>query len=293
MKRPWTDERGTLYEIPILLMLLGVILAIALPRALKQPSLARGALAFLGTALAVAAVAAAALGLLILFFGALDRLEAFRRRKRLAGALRGLDDSDPRVRLDSARALGENPAGAKDAAPALKAALGDSAAAVRFAAAAALARVDSSADAERLLADAIGPAALPSVLSEVLRDPDPELRAASARLARALGPRASPLVPDLIRALGAPEEFAASEAIQALGAVGAASAPAVPALIAALRGPSYLLRRWAIDALGRIGPAASAAVPALEALKPVDAPEAPSSVFERRIIAEALAAIRR
>jgi hypothetical protein len=197
MMNPLNDRRGTLYEVPILITLLLVIVSIALPRAAKEPTFGRGLLVLSAAALVMVLVAAAFFGILFLVFGGLDRLEASRHRTRLARNLRELIHPDADVRRAAVRELRENSLYSEDAAPALTKALGDSDTFVRFEAAAALARMDSDEKAAALLAKVLPAETLPALLSEVPRGPEFDQRYVAAMIARSQGAKASAAAPAL------------------------------------------------------------------------------------------------
>ncbi len=78
---------------------------------------------------------------------------------------------------------------------------------------------------------------------------------------RALGPRASPAVPELVAML--PDTEQKMETLEALGLIGPAAEEAVPAIIQCLKDGSGSVRCAAAEALGRIAGHPELAVPAL------------------------------
>jgi HEAT repeat protein len=129
----------------------------------------------------------------------------------------------------------------------------------------------------------LGEPATPALV-ELLRDPDPALRALAARTFWGMGARAGggAVVP-LAEALADPEVSVRVSAAMALDNMGPAAAAAVPALIKALRDPDAKVRPWAARALGSIGPAAEAAVPALQKAARLDGVQGSAEEAIRKI----------
>lgn len=102
-------------------------------------------------------------------------------------------------------------------------------------------------------------------LTEALSQPNPQIRAESARTLGMLGERASSAVPALVECLGhdesRPVRIASAIAVSEMGSAGHA---AVPQLIALTQDSSAEGRRTAMYCLGRMGTASAAAVPQLK-----------------------------
>jgi HEAT repeat protein len=109
----------------------------------------------------------------------------------------------------------------------------------------------------------LGAPAVPALV-ELLRDPDPALRALAARTFWGMGAKAGAAAPALAEALGDPEVKVRVGAAMALDNMGPPAAPAVAALVGTLRDRDPEVRQWSARALGSIGPAAESAVPALQ-----------------------------
>jgi|SRR6185437_169688 len=91
---------------------------------------------------------------------------------------------------------------------------------------------DTAADALARIGDAAVPA-----LIEGLADPNPKVRAQSARALARMGPKGHAAVPALILALEDEEAAVRVNAARALGQIGPDAQEAVPALIRALKDP--------------------------------------------------------
>jgi HEAT repeat protein len=110
-------------------------------------------------------------------------------------------------------------------------------------------------------------------LTELLDDPDADVRRGAARGLGCSGPAASGAVAELGGALHDMNPQVRCAAAWALGQIGPAAFQSVARLLdAAWLGPREL-RRAAVDALGRIGPAARSAAYSLVALLKVGDPE--------------------
>jgi HEAT repeat protein len=206
------------------------------------------------------------------------------------GLARALSDDDWFVRLGAAQALEKFGPAAAPAVPALVQALKPNDLIKDFrpvrcgAAMVALARIDprakeleaalnlvvgklladerqgsfgARATGARLLGDC-GPAALPAVpaLSRLLRDPDGDVRVASAEALLKIDPdrQGDRAVGTLADALKSAELLVRLRAAEALGGRGARSAAALPALRAAVQDPEPDVRRAAEEAAAKIGP---------------------------------------
>ena len=129
----------------------------------------------------------------------------------------------------------------------------------------------------------LGEPATPALV-DLLRDPDPALRALAARTFWGMGARAgSEAVGPLAEALADPDVSVRVSAAMALDNMGPAAAAAVPALVKALRDHDPKVRPWAARALGSIGPAAEAAVPALQKAGRLDGVQGPAEEAIRKI----------
>src|SRR5262249_7844566 len=112
----------------------------------------------------------------------------------------------------------------------------------------------------------IGPVTV-GLLTQVLGDPDRDVRARAAWWLGRHGPRAGAGVDALVEALGDEDSSVGVVAAEALWRICRHPA-ALPALIAGLEDPVSMARSRAAEALGRMGADAEAAVPALvEALR--------------------------
>jgi HEAT repeat protein len=98
---------------------------------------------------------------------------------------------------------------------------------------------------------------------ENLKSKKPGIRAQAAESLGELGPRAAPVVDELIAALQDTDARVQAESMIALGRIGPASRAAVPALLTILKGDNVRLVERAIDTLGVIGPDSAEAVPRL------------------------------
>lgn len=115
----------------------------------------------------------------------------------------------------------------------------------------------------------IGPSARQAVpqLIKLLKDPDTEVRLATAHCLGAIGTEASESIAALAAtSKGDPDPFVRGNACYALGKIGPASRTAVPILIQALADTHAYVRHHSVVALGGIGPSAAPAVPALTQL---------------------------
>ena len=83
----------------------------------------------------------------------------------------------------------------------------------------------------------IGESAAPALI-EGLADPNPEVRAQSARALARMGPKAHSAVPALIIALDDEDVHVRLNAARALGQIGAEAEEAVPALMRAMKDPA-------------------------------------------------------
>ena len=147
-------------------------------------------------------------------------------------------DSDASVRESAVSALGRMGPDAQAAVPVLISALRDSEANVRGSAGYALSRVSGSAL---------------STLTKVLKDAALEIRISAAHVIGDMGAAAVAAGPDLGEVLKDPEPEVRAAASEALWRIGPA---VVPTLLEALRDPEVETRNAAIDALWKIGPAA-------------------------------------
>jgi len=160
-----------------------------------------------------------------------------------------LDDYNPWIRSEAARALGMIGPAAKGKTPELLRALkDDSSPQVRAHAAWALGRIDAGAPA------------IPGLI-EALDDDDSEVRRYTANALLLHGPLAEPAVPKLIERLKS-DEFPYMYAA-ALGEIGPPAKAAIPHIIAALRKETSLVRMEYAQALGKFGPDAKDAIPDL------------------------------
>ncbi len=99
-------------------------------------------------------------------------------------------------------------------------------------------------------------------LLELLSDPNASTRVEAALALWKIRPRKSAF-DTFVQALNDPDEFARSEAIQALAQLGDEAAPVLPNLIRALGDQTASIRASAAMAIGKIGPRARSAVPAV------------------------------
>ncbi len=97
------------------------------------------------------------------------------------------------------------------------------------------------------------------LMKKLLIDPDPKTRKIALSVLHGVGPKAEPVIPELILLMGDKEYVGL--AISTLGSIGPAAKPAVPALISVLLDENQ--RYGAMEALKAIGPAAKDAVPYL------------------------------
>jgi hypothetical protein len=150
---------------------------------------------------------------------------------------RALADPDPKVRADTAWALGDINAAAVGTLPALINSLADGNDWVRHAAARALGR--------------IGTEAWPAVpaLARALRDSAWHVRFRAAVALMCIGPAAAPATPELAKALGDPEAAVRQWAAKALEAIEPAAAAALPELTKALSDKDGDVRSAAARAL--------------------------------------------
>jgi len=120
-------------------------------------------------------------------------------------------------------------------------------------------------DAARTLG-ALGKRASPSVpaLVRALSHEEPHVRIYAAEALASIGPKAAKASKDLARTLGDPIPGVRWAACEALASIGRAAQPAVPQLIEALKDEFLYVRICAAGALGSIGPKSQ---PALEALR--------------------------
>jgi HEAT repeat protein len=102
---------------------------------------------------------------------------------------------------------------------------------------------------------------VPELVKALARD---ETNAVVAGALARIGPAAAAAVPELVKALGSPDDGRRFRAARTLGRIGPPAAAAVDPLTAALRDPSSVVRFHAVRALGRIGPAAKPAAAALQ-----------------------------
>ena len=121
-------------------------------------------------------------------------------------------------------------------------------------------------DAARALG-ALGPKASPSVpaLVKTLSHEEPYVRIYAAEALSSIGPKAGAATSDLARALDDPIPGVRWAAAEALGSIGPAAESAVPQLIEALKDEFLYVRIFAAGALGSIGPKAQTAREALRA----------------------------
>ena len=76
----------------------------------------------------------------------------------------------------------------------------------------------------------MGSAAVPQLV-QLLRNPDPRIRAAASRVLARIGPEAVGAVPDLIELLEDEQQQVRRAAARALGQIGPDAAEAIPALV--------------------------------------------------------------
>ena len=168
-----------------------------------------------------------------------------------SGALvRALGHADPAVRCRAAEALGES--GATHAAPELIAALGDANVEVRQKAARALWQVATGGMAEQLLEHLHSPdpkvrCAIVGVLGRIravgalealanrLEDPNKQVRASALNSLARLGQEARPCLERVVAAIGDPDSFVRSRAVEALGMIGSGEYGQIMALLDASR----------------------------------------------------------
>lgn len=98
-----------------------------------------------------------------------------------------------------------------------------------------------------------------------LDDPDPPRRLAAIKALGAIGPEASPSIPQLTHALSDRDAWVRCEAAVSLGKIGPAAAGSAPAMFDALRGASGLQAGLIAGAIARLGP--SVVPPLVEATR--------------------------
>ena len=184
--------------------------------------------------------------------GKLDR-NAFPAVKALTGALK---DSHPGVRAAASWSLGQlssvDSEIAKGALPALTDCLADSDVAVRTNATYALGRVGQLA---ATATTALGEVAAGDRISAVRKE--------ACKTLGAIGPKAAPAVPSLVKALHDPQVDVRQQAAIALGKIGPDAGPALPELIKAARETDKSVRCHAIHAIGSLGKSGIGAIPEL------------------------------
>ena len=127
-----------------------------------------------------------------------------------------------------------------------------------------------------------------TTLTQLLSDPNWNIREEAATELRTLGPDALAAVPVLIGALKDESMVRRCAAAEALGLMALAAEEAVPALVESLKDKDWLVRAEAAEALSRFGPEARAVVPEIEATVAAE-----PSGFARKLMTRALDAIRR
>lgn len=95
-----------------------------------------------------------------------------------------------------------------------------------------------------------------------------EKRGPSFQFLAELGPKAKPIVPDLVRLLEKDDEESRRHALSLLGSIGPDAKTAVPALRKTLNHADFHTQYWACRALAKIGPDAKEAVPELLKILP-------------------------
>jgi HEAT repeat protein len=115
---------------------------------------------------------------------------------------------------------------------------------------------------EAMLGQEPDPAAVP-VLTELLGDPDDQVRYHAANTLSHCGPKAGAAVPALVKMLRDPNIYDRRNAAKTLAHIGPAAKEAVPDLIEALKDEDEWVLYHVAMALGRIGPDAREAVPGL------------------------------
>jgi HEAT repeat protein len=189
--------------------------------------------------------------------------------------LRALKDPDVRVRSHAADALGRFPSRAAEIAPALgrahsqaqAPAQADPSAGFRTSLMRALGQLAFNARGRKDRQQIIGLVRAPLALG--LRDRNAETRTFALHGLGHLGPGASPVLREIMRALSDPQWTVRAAAAQTLGTLGSAAKPAVGALIKAFRDRAdtgskgedpYAVRVAAMNALVSLGPVALPAV---------------------------------
>lgn len=162
--------------------------------------------------------------------------------------------SDPKLRVRQASAyvlesLGED---AHIAAPALIKALSDPNRFVRWTAIRTLGKTKP-----------VQPEIVVPLLAEAMKDPDLNLRLATANTLEQYGPAAVSALPALSQAATVGDSEMRIAAIRSILSMGSQAKPAIPSLITALSDRDTRVRKAAAEALGRFGPDARAAEPAL------------------------------
>lgn len=107
---------------------------------------------------------------------------------------------------------------------------------------------------------AIGPEALPALVSILTNGIAPGTRLGAIEALSGMGTNARPAVPVLLQYVDDENDLVASQAVSALRAAGPGNPAALAALEKAAQGPRLILRSGALEALGRFG---RPAVPAL------------------------------
>lgn len=217
------------------------------------------------------------------------------------GALVGaLEDKDPEVRAAAARALGSIGRAAHETVPRLQKVLKDPVAKVRWGAATGLrdmgvaarparaalieATRDSDGTVRYFALDALAklklqPDELMDTIRRALADSNKSARMQGCTLARNFGPKAAPVVPELVKLLRHPDYELQLPAIRALRAIGPQAEPAIPDLVRLLGSDLSLVRDQAREALVGFG---KAALPALEVAA------ASENADQRAAVAEAI-----
>ena len=195
-----------------------------------------------------------------------------------------INDSDASVREAAATSLQVFGSEASTALPGLKAAAGSETDRMAFEAQmAAIAAIASPAEAYPLIQNALKlhqsdmrvaatnslkvckdvPGAI-DLLITLIHDPDERVRGSAVGSIYYYGAAGKKAVPDLITALGNPQDyFVYLGAATTLGGIGPEASPAVPALVHMVQTAGDLEKQYPLEALGKIGPAAREAVPAL------------------------------
>lgn len=217
------------------------------------------------------------------------------------GALVGaLEDKDPEVRAAAARALGSIGRAAHETVPRLQKLLKDPSAKVRWGAATGLGEMgiaarparaalieatrDSDGRVRYFALDALAklklqPDELMDTIRRALADSNKSARMQGCTLAESFGPKAAPVVPELVKLLRHPDYELQLPAIRALSEIGSKAEPAIPDLVRLLGSDLSLVRDQAREALVGFG---KAALPALEAAT------ASENADQRAAVAEAI-----